>query len=583
MIPEKREDIRYQLIIAVVLTVAVFSFFQFVLPYHLFLKEQTQLYLFTADYFLSYFNKPAWLASNLGEFLTQFFYLRGGGATVLTLLFLIEWLLIIYVLKSFRVQQLVSLYALYPVAAEWIMHTDLDYQLSHTLSLILLLVFYSLYTFFRRRWTSLIAGLLIGVGLYSFIGAASLLFPVLVVGYDSRNGRGTWPFWLALLALVVTTIQLSRSYYLLTEQQMWMYPFTSYWHLLPLAFLVCGVFLIFQNPYTTARQAERNVLVASSLLILFWVGGLVKNVNLEKEKVLALSSEVYFNNWDRVDELLRKNDLQNNIVAYYTNITLSGRNELADKLLDYYQPVPDGMFLPVDPASPQLTMLLSGDVYFHLGDKAMAEYAAMSGMIFSPKQRSSRMVKRLAEINLINEDSLAACKYLRMLDATLFHRNWALKHEQMLHEQDSSANPWLQQKRSQLVTSDTLRSPNDYIASLTLLVESNPANKSALDYLLCYYLLDKDLASFVTAYNRWYKNKIEYIPKLYSEALLIYLVLEKTPEKVIQSYKLPADRAADFVKYTQLFEETEDEMSKLREEFSKTYWFYFHFVQMVNK
>jgi hypothetical protein len=54
------------------------AFFQFFYPYHLFIKEQLQLFLFTSEYFISYLSKPASLASYLGDFFTQFFYLRCG-------------------------------------------------------------------------------------------------------------------------------------------------------------------------------------------------------------------------------------------------------------------------------------------------------------------------------------------------------------------------------------------------------------------------------------------------------------------------------------------------------------------------
>src|SRR5665648_606339 len=97
-----------------------FLFFQFFYPYHLFLKEQIQLFLYTSDYFLSYFNKPAWLACYSGDFLTQFFYLRGGGAIVLSILFVIEWTLGLIVIRKITSSIKESIWALIPVIADWI-------------------------------------------------------------------------------------------------------------------------------------------------------------------------------------------------------------------------------------------------------------------------------------------------------------------------------------------------------------------------------------------------------------------------------------------------------------------------------
>ena len=55
------------------------------------------------------------------------------------------------------------------------------------------------------------------------------------------------------------------------------------------------------------------------------------------------------------------------------------------------------------------------------------EHCAMLSMIFSPRNSGSRMIKRLAEINLVNGDDEAALKYLRILDKTLLHKSWAEK------------------------------------------------------------------------------------------------------------------------------------------------------------
>lgn len=69
--------------------IACFAFFQFCYPYHLFYQEQNQLFLFSWDYIFTYLDKPGWLACLTGDFLTQFYYYRFAGATILTLTILL--------------------------------------------------------------------------------------------------------------------------------------------------------------------------------------------------------------------------------------------------------------------------------------------------------------------------------------------------------------------------------------------------------------------------------------------------------------------------------------------------------------
>ena len=61
---------------------ALFLFFFRILPYHLFHREQTQLFLLATEPLAGYLRHPAALARLSGDFLTQFFYYEGGGPDV---------------------------------------------------------------------------------------------------------------------------------------------------------------------------------------------------------------------------------------------------------------------------------------------------------------------------------------------------------------------------------------------------------------------------------------------------------------------------------------------------------------------
>ena len=215
----------------------------------------------------------------------------------------------------------------------------------------------------------------------------------------------------------------------------------------------------------------------------------------------------------------------------------------------------------------------------------MAQHSSMLGMIFSPNNRSSRLIKRLAEINMINGEKEAARKYLRMLEPTLFHRAWAKKRLQILDADTliASTDAWLKEKRSMIPKRDTLRSSTDYLASLNLLASSNPANKMAVDYLLCYHLLSKDIRSFTNAYNRYVKDTSPVLPRIYGEALLISLLNSKATDKEVQSYGISPDMIREFAEYTRLYEQSNGRGELLQAKFGKSYWFYFHFAKMDTK
>jgi hypothetical protein len=519
-----------------IFAVCCFSLFYFVFPYHLFFKEQMQLFLLTADYFISYLKNPAWLAAWSDDFLTQFFYLQGGGATVLSIVLLTEWVLVVNMLRIFgltdrRVLQTILL-SLVPVLIACYLHTGLSWPLAMSVGVILVLALFLLYTRIRAEGGALAFGLIALPALYLLAGVAFFLFPVLVIGYEINRKRIRLLYWLLLVAVAGFFPFMMKRAYLLTTGQAYTYPLETF---------------------------------------------SISRFNLNAEKALALSSESYFENRKKFYALTAEYHLPNTLATYYTNIALSEQGELPDKLLEYYQPFSEGLFLPAGPASDWVDLFSGSDVFFHLGDMNMAQHSAMQGMISSPNHRSSRMVKRLAEINLVNNDSAATRKYLRMLDATLFHRKWASAHEKML---TGNANdyPWLKAKRAQIPAKDTLRSLSDYPAALNVLIESNPDNGYALDYLLCFYLLNKDLPSFDRTYDKWHKGGMRP-SKLYNEALLIRLAATKATQKEAARYAIPLETIEEFAEYTLIYEQSGAAQEQLRERFGTTYWFYYHFAQ----
>ena len=84
-------------------------------------------------------------------------------------------------------------------------------------------------------------------------------------------------------------------------------------------------------------------------------------------------------------------------------------------------------------------------------------------------------------------------------------------------EETLSMEKRLPRKRDWEREHDILMSISDYPGVLSSLVAEYPENKQALDYLLCYYLLNENLNSFKNAFDTYYKGKFEVVPRLYEE------------------------------------------------------------------
>ncbi len=558
-----------------------FLFFQFFYPYHLFLKEQIQLFLYTPDYFFSYFNKPAWMVCYTGDFLTQFLYLHGGGAVVLSLILALEWLLSSVIIKRITSANNSAVWALLPAFADWILHCDTLHSISVSVGFLLVLVLFLIYSSIRNPLFSLGEGLITALVGYWLAGSSFLIFPFLIVASDWRNVQHNWYKWILIGIIVFSIPVLLRHSFLLTSIQSFIFPaFKIQSILLPISFIVAvsGAFILKKFEIRYSKVASIIIPLA---FILMLIAGIKMNANFNFEKILSLDSETYFGNPDRVIELSKKYDLRNRQATYFTNMALAQKGELPEHLMEYYQPSYLGLIMPVGPGDNWQSIFVSSEVFFLMGDMNMAQHSAMLGNTFSPYQRSSRMMRRLAEINLINNDSAAANKYLWILSKTLFHKKWAESRMAMNHA--SFSNDWLSAKRSQIPQDDLLRKSNDYLVSLNFMVNQNPYNLIALDYLLCYHILNKDLVSFRKVYDKYGRSLQRPVPAVYGEALLIQLLISRaTPEEAI-SYSINPEKLKDFADYTRQYEQTKGDMSALKERFGKSYWFYYHFATIQKK
>ena len=233
------------------------------------------------------------------------------------------------------------------------------------------------------------------------------------------------------------------------------------------------------------------------------------------EQMMGLAVEASLENWDKVGELASE-DRRTLVGTYYYNLANAHRGQLADRLMDYYQPFERGLFLPVGEKSTPFQIGCAGDVWFALGDMSMAERDAMLGMLFSPSHTGSRYLRRLTETNLVTGDSEAASKYLRMLLNSPRDRKWAREHLPEAWSPQYAAR--IEQKRALLPRFDLVHGMDQTQLILRILLNSNPSNRMALDYLLCYDLLTKDLDAFVGDFAPSLTAS-----RLYEEAMLIFL------------------------------------------------------------
>lgn len=530
--------------------IACFAFFQGWYHYHFFYQEQNQLFLWSPDYLSTYFSKPAWLACLLGDFLTQFYYYLFAGPTILTLSILALGDLCHRSLQKAGIEShpLTTGIAIIIMTIEAQFSLHYDYRLSSIVAFAGGAGTFLVSTFVLtsvRKWVSKMEKrheshiMIAGMGLQHWLSFLSIAVSTPVCFW--LFGYGVWIYAVLVIVGCILNIKESGNY-------------------LRTAALILPLFLL--------MLSKRSYYLDFETLYAYPGMGEFVKPQLDLEKTFGVGDEYYFGNYNNVVKMVEEDESPNQYMKFYYNLVMGQRGILPDKLLAF-QDNNLGTFEKVGPDTPTLTILTINELYWLLGDMTFAERATILANVMSPDKRNIRFTKRLAEINLVSGNRNAAKKYLYILQKTFAWKNWAT---QILDALDAGNNQrgilrTYQEKARFINKKDTLRLGDNGYTIMQELLESNPENHIALDYLLCSDLLLKDMDTFKHDYDTYYlKLKNPHYEKLYQEALMIYLAGTNATQEEWQKYIKRMDIMQRFEQYNQ---------QRGSSSFADTYWYYF--------
>lgn len=388
---------------------------------------------------------------------------------------------------------------------------------------------------------------------YLYVGAIILTLCLLLIGitlYQALKNFKVSKIVALLLALVVMTFvavcHFSTSYRLASTisvfgwiLMLWFVSLMRGWkvRLIITALVLLPCYLLFGLPQVKKIQSPDFIL----------------------EKDFAVDCEYYFGNHDKVIKMVECYDQWTSQMLFFYNLVQAQRGQLPDNLLKF-TPTDLGTFYQIGPETPMLTIRNMNELYWALGDMTFTERAAMMTNVFSTNNRNVRMMRRLAECNIVSGDSLAAEKYLRILDKTLVYHRWAdnlRQHGKEIYKE----------KMSMVNRHDTITISDNAHFLMMQLLDANPNNTVALDYILCSDLLLKDITNFKRDYDRYCTDTGKpRLKSLYQEALCIWLAGTNAPQEDWQRYIQRQDVMQRFMEYNQ---------QRGNPKFKGTYWYYF--------
>ncbi len=449
-------------------TAGCFCFFQAKLKFHFFYIEQNQLFLNSGDYLSEFFGRPAWLSCMAGSFFQQFYHFTCAGAAVLTIFLL--------VLGS------VSFFA-------W--RTLLGAGFRNKPDFVPLIL--SILTAATAARLYLYENALLATSL-SFIGGISFWLDFrsakgLIRGRKAAcaaifTAAGILCWWMfGFGALVMTVLELLTC---LREKSI---PWSA------AAFIAAGAAIL--SPASTLYRMDKTDTMTFP--------GTGKWISYEAsqyvERMLAYDNVYHRGDYGKVLGMYEhEKGRRTKEMTFIYALSASQFGRLPEKLGFMKEPML-GTTVHMGRNSSLMVSRLMCEFYYLIGDMTYAERMCMHANNFSINKRSARLIKMLAEINLVTGDDQAAEKYLRMLGKSFLYRKWAREHTPgNLSEEVEKA---VTQKRRFINTENRVNVGDDCRMILTGLLDSNKDNVIALDYLLCTDIITGQKEAFLSHWQKY--------------------------------------------------------------------------------
>lgn len=538
-------------ILSLLFAVAVALFWAFPYRCALSYQEQYQLFLFTPSYFTERISVPGGLADYVGEFITQFYYVYAIGAILLALVFFCLQRLTWVLMRRSGVSQSWYLLSFIPAVALWALMGNENVLLSFAIALLgmeELMFHYIIVRDHSRGWVAPAVYLLIAVPVGYWLFGPVVIGVALSATYNpyrpyetsqtlperavkSNSQTLLTPYGWALLSVLYFVAIVWLCGHFLQYPYYKLFGGINYFRypgIIPvMQWIVAALFalplVVFYLPRLEGKKAVRAEIAQLTIIVLATVPLLHFSFDRATYELIDYDYLVRTHQWQRIIERAEKRQASSPMSVSCVNLSLAMQGQLCDRLFEFYQNGAEGLFptFTRDMTSP----LPTAEAFYQLGMVNDAERYAFEAQEAIPNYRKSgRLTRRIAQCEIINGNYGVAAKYLRMLESSLFYRQWAKSQERFLYNSAAvKADPEygrlgdIRIKRHDYLFSDQ---EMDQMLGLLLVDNKKYDNRMAYEYLIAYELLQRDLGRFMRYYPLGRFVQFDHIPYAVQQVLI---------------------------------------------------------------
>jgi len=571
---------------------------------------QQPIFLTSKSYLYEHLSYPGGLIEYFSQFLAQFYYYPWLGVLLITL---VIWCISYFtgkIVRSLKFNKHILVFQLIPAIGLLFIHCRHDYILTTTMILLSSVFFFYLYLqFIKQRLIIRSTGLILfSVVLYYISGGIALLHYLSMClisellhlkKHDSKVisvlvvFTGLIPYLSVRFFFYITVKQ--AYFYLLLPEPYYHPPLILY--MLFIYFLIIIVYIkasglkifrnisVFNKKETVKEKRISNFsfyIQVSAIIILT-----VLTVKFAANPEQAFTNEVkylaYNEEWEKLLKLVKENPSNNRFVNFHTNRALYFTGKLADEMFNYPQ-IWGKHSLFMGEIVIRTILMDNSDIYFDLGHIRSAQHWAYEAQTIY--ENSPRVLKRLALTNIILGNYKSASSILGILRNSIINKSWSEYYKQCIDdpaklEKDSV----FQDKHDLPPTTIFFMDRTNVNYDLLFLLEENKNNKMAFEYLMAYYIFSHEIVNVVKNIN--YLEVLGYrkIPRIYEEALLVYLTKTGTKKINLGGYKISESTIKRYIDYSRIVHKYNNDIQAAQKELfhshGNTYWYYLHFISPV--
>ena len=171
--------------------------------------------------------------------------------------------------------------------------------------------------------------------------------------------------------------------------------------------------------------------------------------------------------------------------------------------------------------------IVLSDICYQMGISSAQKFA-FEGYV-SSVDGNPRLLQRLVQTNILTGAYAVAEKYIRILEQTLFYKEWAAEWRKYLYRDDLvEEEPSLGGKRRAWGKGGQYAVSADLLEVWERLAVNNPDRSVAFQYLLSFHLLGKTLNRFDELHRKYYLDEGVAFLSIHQQEAVIALY-QKTP------------------------------------------------------